>query len=211
MLGSLNRDTLTIALAILRWLLPISLSIVSCRASDPVPQCPAGFAENDNRANRLWERLGKTSAAAALMARSTSKPRICFGPTDLSAITTERVIYFDHQLDESEGAAKLGHLFLHFVDGMPMSNPTPADCKAQVDEALRAEAAAFSLELQLRRELAVTTKKIVYEFDAQYWAAVPDARERLVFDYLQAHPDGAPGIDALAAGYAKQCRKSTKP
>jgi hypothetical protein len=145
------------------------------------------------------------------MARGASKPQICFGQTELSTITTTGVIYFDDTLAESEGAARLGHLFMHFVDGLPMANPRPADCEAQVDEALRAESAALSLELQLRRELAVTKKKIVYEFELPYWAAPPNERERLVLDYLRAHPDGAPGIDALAAGYAKRCREAIKP
>jgi hypothetical protein len=189
----------------------LSLSIVSCRASDPVQQCPAAFTQNDDRASRLWERLGAASAGAALMARGASKPRLCFGRTEISTITTNGILYFDDKLDESEGAARLGHLFMHFVDGMPMSNPRPTDCEAQVDEALRAESAALSLELQLRRELAVTSKRIMYQFEAPYWAAAPEERERLVLDYLRAHPDGAPGIDALAAGYAKRCRKAINP
>jgi hypothetical protein len=144
------------------------------------------------------------------MARNTSKPRICFGQTEISNITTEGVIYFDNQLNESEGAARLGHLFMHFANGMPMSNPRPISCQAQVDEALRAEATALSLELQLRRELAVAKGRIEYQFEAPYWAAVPDERERLILDYLWAHPNGAPGIDALAAGYAKRCREPIK-
>ncbi len=92
-----------------------------------------------------------------------------------------------------------------------MSNPRPTDCEKQVDEALRAESAALSFELQLRGELAVTNKRIEYEFEAPYWATAPENRERLVLDYLRAHPDGAPGIDALAAGYTKRCRESIKP
>jgi hypothetical protein len=96
-----------------------SLAIVSCRAPDPVQQCPAGYIQNDGRASRLWERLGTASSGAALMARGASKPPICFGQTDISTITTTGVVYFDDKLDESEGAARLGHLFLHFVNGLP--------------------------------------------------------------------------------------------
>jgi hypothetical protein len=189
----------------------ISLSIVSCRASDPVALCPATFTQNNERAKTLWKRLGQTSSAAALMRRGVSKPPICFGQTDISTITTTGVIYFDDKLDESEGTARLGHLFTHFVDGMPMAKPRSTDCEAQVDEALRAESAALSIELQLRKELAVTNRRIQYPFEGPYWATVPDKREALIFDFLQAHPDGAPGIDALAAGYAKRCREAKKP
>ncbi len=199
-------------LSLVRWsLLFLFLAIVSCRSSNPVQQCPAAFTQNDSRANRLWERLGAAAAGATLTARGVSKPLLCFGRTELSTITTEGVIYFDDKLDESEGTARPGHLFLHSVDGLPMSNPRPTDCDTQVDEALRAESAALSLELQLRRELAVTNKRIAYQFEAPYWAAVPEKRERLVLDYLRAHPNGAPGIDALAASYAKRCREAIKP
>ena len=194
----------------LRALALVSLFIASCRASEPVPHCPAGFAQNDGRAKHLWERLGTASAGAALLARSASKPPLCFGQTELSTLTTNGVIYFDDKLDESEGAARLGHLFTHFVDGMPMANPRPTDCETQVDEALRAESVALSLELQLRRELASRNARIVYEFEPSYWVAVPAERERLIFDYLRAHPQGAPGIDGLAAGYAKRCREAIK-
>ena len=145
------------------------------------------------------------------MARGAAKPPICFGQTDIATITTESVVYFDDKLDEFEGAARLGHLFMHFVNGLPMANPRPTDCDVQVDEALRAESAALSLELQLRRELAVTGKRIVYQFEAPYWAAVPEEREPLLLDYLRAFPNGAPGIEGLAAGYAKRCREAAKP
>ncbi len=63
-----------------------------------------------------------------------------------------------------------------------MAHPKPQDCETQVDEALRAEAAALSIELQLRREFGVTKGRIAYEFEAPYWAAIPEERERLIFD-----------------------------
>ena len=171
-------------------------------------QCPAGFAPNEARANTLWKRLGASSAGARLIARGTSKPPICFGQTELSNITTTGVMYFDDKLAEAEAAARLGHLFLHFVDGMPMANPRPTDCEKQVDAALRAESVALSFELELRREFAVTNGRIGYLFEERYWAAEREQREPLILDYLRAHPHGAPGIDALAAGYTKRCREA---
>lgn len=189
----------------------LSISIVSCRASDSSPQCPAAFVQDEPRANRLWKRLGEAHVGDTRLRQNVAKPRVCFGQTELSSITTDGIILFDDKLDESEGTARLGHLFDHFVNGMPMAHPKPQDCETQVDEALRAEAAALSIELQLRREFGVTKGRIAYEFEPPYWAAIPEARERLIFDYLRAHPNGAPGIDALAAGYAKRCRESIKP
>lgn len=196
---------------VLWWLLALGLSMASCRASDPVPPCPAGFVPNDGRTRRLWERLGTASSGTTLLARSASKPILCFGATEISTLTTTGIVYFDDKLDESEGAARLGHLLLHFVDGMPMANPRPTDCERQVEEALRAESMALSLELQLRREFAVGKPRIAYAFESSYWNAAVEERERLILEYLRAHPLGAPGIDALAAGYAKRCREAKNP
>ncbi len=87
-----------------------------------------------------------------------------------------------------------------------MAHPRAGDCDAQVDEALALEARALALELRLRRALGVTSRRLPYAFEDGFWSAPAAGRERLVLDYLRAHPDGAPGLDGLASGYARRCR-----
>ena len=89
-----------------------------------------------------------------------------------------------------------------------MAHPRAGDCDAQVDEALRQEARALSLELRLRRALGGVERRIPYAFEDDFWRAPPEGREPLVLDYLRAHPDGGPGLDALGSGYARRCREA---
>jgi hypothetical protein len=144
---------------------------------------------------------------------------VCFGRTDVSAITTAGTILLDARLGEAETAARLGHLLLHAVDGLPMAEPAKGgdavDCDARVREALALEARAFALEFRLRRELGVGAggepRTVPYEFEEPFWQAEAEAREPLVLRYLEEHPNGGPGVDAIAAGYASRCAKERAP
>ncbi len=188
--------------------LTIAAVAASCRSADSGPRCPPLLAVNADRAGRLWDRLDDAPDGAALITRASSLPLVCFGQVDLSVVTTEGIVLFDKTLDDDEGAARLGHLLAHIVDGMPMANPRDADCEAQVNDALHLEAKTLSLELRLRRDLHVRAKRQVYEFEDRYWATEEPIREQFLWDYLRDHPDGGPGLDALANGYAKRCRGS---
>ena len=91
---------------------------------------------------------------------------------------------------------------------MEPSRGADESCEVITERALAAEAKALSLELGLRRAFGVpaSSARVQYTFEGDFWAAPEEAREGLVLAYLQAHPDGAPGIDALASGYARRCR-----
>lgn len=191
----------------LLFVLAIAAAVASCRSADSGARCPPLFTANENRARRLWDRLDDAPEGAAVIARASSLPLVCFGQVDLSMVTTEGIVLFDNTLDDDEGAARLGHLLAHIVDGMPMGKPSDADCETQVNDALRLEAKSMSLELRLQRDLRVRAKRQAYEFEAGYWAAEESNREKFLWDYLRAHPNGAPGLDALANGYAKRCRE----
>jgi len=188
------------------------VAIASCRRADSNQQCPASLAKNEDRARRLWDRLDDAPDGALLMTRTSSLPLVCFGKVDLSVVTTEGIVLFDNRLDDDEGAARLGHLLAHIVNGMPMANPRDVDCETQVNDALQLEAQALSLELRLRknlqRDVQKRAKRQAYEFEAGYWATEEPKREQFLWDYMRAHPNGAPGLDGLAHGYAKRCRGS---
>jgi len=184
-----------------------ALLALSCRTADP-PPCPARFAADGAHAARLLDRLRETPDGAALLALlpAAPSPRICFGPVAVSSITTESVVLLDRDLGEPEAAARLGHLLAHAASGLPMAHPRAADCDAQVEEALSREAGALALELRLRRALGVSERRLPYAFEDDFWRTPAVAREALVLDYLHTHPDGAPGLDGLASGYARRCR-----
>jgi hypothetical protein len=107
-----------------------------------------------------------------------------------------------------ETAARVAHLLRHLggpfapIDGFDTHVP----CDVQVATALHDEADALDLELRLRARFHVDAP--VLRFDVQHdWDAAPDvaSRERLLYDYLVAHPHGGGGIDALGDAYAARC------
>ncbi|UQA62587.1 hypothetical protein [Polyangium aurulentum] len=166
---------------------------------------------DETRTGVLLDTLGRVPEGreARDAARSAPFPRVCFGPAAVSALTSEGVIMLDASLGEGEAAARLGHLSMHVARGSPLVLPEDrGGCDAAVERALAAEADALALELRLRRALGVTSPKIPYAFEEEHWRAEPEARTPLVLAYLRAHPDGAPGLDALGAGYARRCREA---
>jgi len=184
--------------------------VVACRAGDRPHACPAPWSADPDRAGALVERLRATDDGAALLAGLAPRPlpALCFGRAGPSSVTTEGVILLEAALDDGEAAARVGHLLQHVVEGLPMAHPHPGDCDAQVGVALVAEARSLSLELRLRRALGVRAPRLRYPFEGAFWAAPAARREADVLDFLRAHPDGAPGLDALAAGYARRCREA---
>lgn len=189
------------------FLLWMGLVWTACKASNAGSECPTPFLRNERRVQRLWDRLDDAPEGAALVLRTSAKPLVCFGPTEHSVVTTEHIMLLDTAMDDNEAAARFGHLLMHVVEGMPMRENQAGNCDARVDAALREEARALSYELRLRRQLGVQAKRIQYEFEEPYWATSEQEREPFVWKYLLDHPEGAPGIDALASGYAKQCQE----
>jgi hypothetical protein len=188
------------------------LAIPSCRRADPPLPCPLPFAPDGERARALESLLTSTPEGGAILARipRRSSPPVCFGPAVVSAITTDGVVLLDAGLEGPEAAARLGHLLIHAAEGLPMAHPTREPCPIQVDRALAAEAHALAVEIRLRRALGVAgsagpARRLPYAFEDDFWAAPAGEREALVLAYLHAHPDGAPGLDALASGYVRRC------
>jgi hypothetical protein len=207
---SLRHDERT-RLAARAALAPVAIAAIlclCCRGAAPPRPCPARFAADRAREVVLVDRLRAAPEGGLLLARvpPAALPRICFGPAAVSSITTEGVVLLDRELGELEAAARLGHLLAHAVEGMPMAQPRAGDCDAQVEEALVQEARALALELRLRRALGVTERRLPYAFEDAFWRSPTAGRERLVLEYLHAHPDGAPGLDGLASGYSRRCR-----
>jgi hypothetical protein len=183
----------------------LALGVASCAPASP--PCPAGTAPDAPRARALIALLERVREGATLTRRLlTRTPQLCFGRVPVSAITPDGTVLLDTALNDTEASARLAHLLLHVIEGSPAPRPGVHDCPAAVHQALTAEASALSLELHVRRDLGVTAPALRYEFEQDFWRAPPDDRHALILSYLQAHPTGAPGIDALAEGYSRRCR-----
>lgn len=191
----------------------LGVLVVGSACSTPSsPRCPPGTAEDAAHAAALERRLGTVTEGAALLdGARTGIARICFGEqTSSSVITRDRVVILARGLEESEAAARLGHLLVHARDGLPIDavhgGVDEGTCEAEVGEALALEARAYVTEIALQDALGAQPRLLAFEFAADVRAAPASSRERVVLAYLRAHPRGGPGIDGLADAYRLQCR-----
>jgi len=168
----------------------------------PAPPCPEAFFDQPARAERLRGLLGSTEDGRALLdALGESEVRFCFGTIEVPVVTSERVLLLDTRAADPESAARAGHLLQHVVRGAPMpAEIAPGvDCDAVVLAALEREAAAYALEIRLRRALGVHERRYAFE------DAYAEAGEHAILDYLVEHPEGGPGMDGLGAAYRQRC------
>lgn len=180
---------------------------VFCGCDGPAQgSCPARYSADPERQAKIVEVLGKSQEGGAVVARWGRPIRMCFGAVAPSVVTEEGMLLMDAKLEDARAAARAAHLLTHLVDGLPALVKGQGDCEARVEQALAAEARALALELRLLRELgAPPPEGGPWEVEGIHWAAAPAAREAVLVDYLRSHPDGAPGVDALATGYARRC------
>lgn len=183
-----------------------AVALVACGAPGPV--CPTGHHPDAARTARTLERLRSTPEGEALAALERQLRGVCWGPEALDVITTERLVLLSEALEDGEAAARLGHLLVHVRDGLPLRETIPpgADCEALVAEALDREAVAYAAELRLQHALAAAPR--LHAFGLERLVALdPETQRAELRAHLEAHPLGAPGIDALAAGYRERCRR----
>lgn len=182
--------------------------VVACGGEDTrahAPPCPEGALDQPARAEAIVARLGSVPAGAALVESSRARlGRICFG-RGASVIDDDRTVLLDRALREGEAAARLGHLMMHARDGSPYQ--AGPDCDGVVARALDTEARAHVVELELRRALSVRGEALVYEIEATFWATPERERVALVRAWLESHPEGGGGFDALGAGYRERCER----
>lgn len=168
------------------------------------PPCPEGALDQPARADATIALLASVPEGAAIVGSARAQiGRVCFGAEHVSAITEERTIVLERALAPGEAAARLGHLMLHARDGLPYR--AGPDCDEVVARALDAEAEAHALELRLRRALSVEPRVLTYDFEQAFWSAPERTRTQVIRDWLEAHPEGGGGVDALAAGYRQRC------
>lgn len=201
--------------ATLSLLLLLGSGTLGCEEPGPgrsshAPPCPEGALDLPARTESIVSLLASVPEGAALIAATRDRMgRICVAQGGLNAIDDDRTIVLDRALDDAEAAARVGHLLVHVRDGSPYPERAArgADCDAIVARALDREASAHGVELSLRRALGVSRGRLVFPFEEAFWAAADRDREQIVRRWLEEHPDGAPGLDGLAAGYRARCER----
>lgn len=159
------------------------------------PRCPMGARPDEARATRLRARLEGTEAAGYLAAEH----RICFTVHGPAVVTDEGDVMLPRDERDDALAARLGHLLEHIVRGTLRNDPA-ASCDVLVAEALRREASAYALEIRLRDGFGLPRAPFV-ELETAYRAT----GEPGILAWLEAHPEGGAGIDALARSYHQRC------
>ncbi|MEZ4299449.1 MAG: hypothetical protein R3B70_31145 [Polyangiaceae bacterium] len=181
-----------------------------CGADRP-GRCPALFHEDARREEAVMARLRGTAEGARVLDAWKGGTRVCFGEVKVSVVTEEGVLLMDASADDARQAARAGHLILHLTDGLPALVRGGGECERRVDSALALEARALSLELSLLEELKAPPRPGgAWEIEEVYRAAAPAKREEALIGYLRSHPEGAPGVDGLVAGYTRRCESQGK-
>lgn len=194
--------------------LSFSLSLPACSRAAPAPDvpCPAGTTSDAARADAIETRLTSVPRGRAIVDSARARVvRVCFGDArGASVITDARIVVLAAGLEEGEAAARLGHLLVHARDGLPIDEIRPpldaAACELAVTRAMTLEARAYVEEVLLQDALGARPTVLAFAFADSVRAAAPEARESIALAYLRAHPDGAPGIDALETAYRGRCR-----
>lgn len=194
---------------------PVTLALLS---PSPSP-CPPSFYSNAALEEQILKLLSTTAEGKGLQQNIQSqkhnkKPKICFGSIPVPALTDNFYILLNAKHSLPESASRLGHLYMHVLEGLPMHSAA-RDCDSRVDYALTKEARAFAVELRLRKALGLLSQEntppaLPFEFESAFWKSPELEREALIKNYLVEHPHGGPGVDALAASYLKRC-KNTVP
>lgn len=155
-----------------------------------------------------------TLPGGAARLREVPAARFCFGEMRVPATLGDARLVLDATAGDAETAARVMHLLAHHtspfapVDGFDSSRP----CAPQVDAALDAEARALVREIADRARLHVDSPRLPFAFAADVHRAADDAsRARIVRAFIDAHPDGGGGLDALASGYTAECERTRAP
>lgn len=175
-------------------------------AAGPAPPCPYGFVDRPSETAPVLQRLRTTTdGAAVLAALGQTEVRFCWGEIANPVVQEGRLLLMSTADAPPQRAARAAHLLHHAAHGLPLpdSIDADADCGALVAQALRREAEAYALEVQLRRRLGAEDTR--YEFEPVFFETDPADQVALIEGYLRAHPDGAENLEPLARGYRERC------
>lgn len=160
------------------------------------------------RAGRLVALLaGRAESRDLLDERAASA--VCFadGPGTLHP---GGVLVLPRGVGDAEGAARLAHLLHHQRHGRGLVALEPvdgSDCDRAVEEALREEAAAHVLEMELRDALGVEAPIHPLGLQTEVLRLARGERSEAVLAFLRAHPEGGEGYPPLGRDYRERCER----
>jgi hypothetical protein len=183
-------------------------TITGCGTS--APSLPSGCVADARRAERVAERLSGI-ADAEVLRPDELLDRVCFGP-GAGTLWPGPVLALPMDTSDDEAAARLTHLAHHVRHGRglvahaPLSGP----CGPLVEEALREEAQAHVVEMQVRASLGVNEPRRAFENERAILAMPRAGRVEAVLAFLRAHPDGGGGYEPLGRDYAERCERESR-
>jgi len=171
-------------------------------------ESPAACVPDPQRATRIAALLAGRAEADDLDAQNAASA-ICFadGPGTLHP---GGILVLPRDVGDEEAAARLAHLLHHrsFGRGLIALEPVAqASCAAAVEEALREEAAAHVLEIELRAALGVETPRYPLGGQADILRLARGDRAGAMLELLRSHPEGGEGYPPLARDYAERCQR----
>jgi hypothetical protein len=187
----------------------VLLALLGCGAQGTAHPdgCPEDCRPDPARATRVTALLRGVGRASAL-AEGIRPGSICFGEGP-GTLRPGPWLVLPAGPDDAVAAARLGHLAHHarHASGLVAGASGEGSCEEAVDAALREEAAAHALEIELHEALGVSEADRFANAD-EVLALPPERREAAVLAYLRAHPEGGGGYAPLGRDYAVRCART---
>ena len=183
-------------------------TIAGCGTS--TPSLPPGCAPDASRATRVSGRLAGI-ADAEILRPDELLGHVCFGP-GAGTLWPGPVLALPGDVTDDEAAARLTHLAHHVRHGRGLvAHERPSGpCGPLVEEALREEAEAHVVEMQVRASLGVNEPRRPFAQEREILAMLRAARVEAVLSFLRAHPDGGGGYEPLGRDYRERCEREAR-
>ena len=165
------------------WLLAILLFVapINVFSAEPTSHCPGDAAPDRKRSQAVLAQLRSQQSGKRLVSRLGRAPKICYGNVREGVVQSSGVLVLQRDRSLASNAARLGHLLLHLVHGLPfddaIARTSPLSCGELVQAADAAEKRAHRLESELRKAFGLAS--LAFEdLSAEYRARCQALRQK---------------------------------
>jgi hypothetical protein len=179
--------------------------------SIPDISCPDGYEARPDKAALILSSLRRTSGGPLL--GGYDRPlQLCFGSPRPPSVTLEGVVLLDRATSAAENSARVAHLLVHLTEGAPFDETRIGEgkCSQLVGAAVRAEARALAMEVDVRESLEVTTPARAFGFEPDIYQVPRENRIENITEFLLDHPAGADNIIGYVNLYTRQCEERSR-